>query len=80
LWQRLVSLKIPWDFAVFGKVMRNKGRWMLVVPSVGYQQVADICFTLTSKTQGKQPISYVLCRGVVSKVGDTCFYGFSDLG
>jgi hypothetical protein len=25
MWQRLDSLKISWDFAVLGKVMRNRG-------------------------------------------------------
>jgi hypothetical protein len=35
MYQRLVSLKMSWDVAVLGKVMMNKGRWTVVVPSVG---------------------------------------------
>jgi hypothetical protein len=29
------SLEISWDFAVLGRVMRNKGRFLVIVPSEG---------------------------------------------
>jgi hypothetical protein len=32
MWQRLGSLKISWDFAVLGKVIMNRGMFMVVVP------------------------------------------------
>jgi hypothetical protein len=33
MWQRAVKRKISWDFAVLGKVMRNRGRFLDRVPS-----------------------------------------------
>jgi hypothetical protein len=35
MWQRAGSRNISWDFAVLGKVIRKKGRFMVVDPSVG---------------------------------------------
>jgi hypothetical protein len=35
MWQRFVSRKMSWDFAVLGKVIRNKGRFGVDVPSGG---------------------------------------------
>jgi hypothetical protein len=31
IWQRFGSLKISWDFAILGKVMRNKGMFMRTI-------------------------------------------------
>jgi hypothetical protein len=33
MWQRLGSLNMSWDFVVLGRVTRNKGRVIFVVPS-----------------------------------------------
>jgi hypothetical protein len=35
MWQRHGRWKISWDFAVLGKVMRNRGRFMILDPSGG---------------------------------------------
>jgi hypothetical protein len=50
MWQRLGSLKISCDFAILGKVMKNK-RWFVgVLPLGGDQRMVVICLTLiTSK-------------------------------
>jgi hypothetical protein len=33
MWQGLGRLKLSWDFAVQGRVIRKKGRFLVVVPS-----------------------------------------------
>jgi hypothetical protein len=44
MWQRYWSFKI-WDFAVLGRVIRNKGRFLFALPSEGdWREV--ICLTL----------------------------------
>jgi hypothetical protein len=81
MWQRLGSLKIPWDFAVLGKVMRNRGMFMVVVPSGGEWQMAVICLTLiTSKPRLTSP-SDVSSAGVLrGRWRITAFMGFRNLG
>jgi hypothetical protein len=32
MWQRAVSQNISWNFAILGKVMRNRDRFLLGVP------------------------------------------------
>jgi hypothetical protein len=32
MWKRLVSRKMFWDFAVLGKVIRERGRFMILTP------------------------------------------------
>jgi hypothetical protein len=50
MWQRLGILKISGDFAVLGKIIRNKRRFLVVPPSEDDRWVVVICFTLiTSK-------------------------------
>jgi hypothetical protein len=50
MWQRLDNLKISWDFAILGRVIRNNGRVFVDAPSVGNRRIAVICLTLiTSK-------------------------------
>jgi hypothetical protein len=45
-----------WDFAVLGKVIRNKGRLTVDVPSGGVRRVVVICLTLmTSKPRITNP-------------------------
>jgi hypothetical protein len=56
MWPRLVNLKISCDFAILGKVMGNKRRFLVVVLSEGDQQVVVICLTLmTSKLRFTSP-------------------------
>jgi hypothetical protein len=47
MWQRLGRLKMSCDFAVLGKVIRNKGRFLVVDSSEGDLRVVVICLTLT---------------------------------
>jgi hypothetical protein len=42
MWQRLGSLKMSWDFAVLGRVIRNKGRFLVVVSSEGDLRVVVV--------------------------------------
>jgi hypothetical protein len=44
--QRLYSRKIFWNFVVLGKVIRKRGKFMVVDPSEGDRRVAVICLTL----------------------------------
>jgi hypothetical protein len=46
MWQRFVSRKVSWDFAVLDKAMRNKGRFGVDVSSGGVRRVVIICLTL----------------------------------
>jgi hypothetical protein len=56
MWQRLWSLNISCDFAVLGKVIRKKGRFVLVTPSEVDRRVDVICLMLiTSKPQFTSP-------------------------
>jgi hypothetical protein len=48
MWQRHDRLKISCDFAVLGKVIKNKGMFLVVVSSEGDRRVVVICFTLTA--------------------------------
>jgi hypothetical protein len=48
VWQRLGKRKITWDFAVLGKVTRNRGSFMIMDSSGGERRVAVICLTLTT--------------------------------
>jgi hypothetical protein len=45
MWQRLFRLKISWDLAVLGRVIRKRGRFL--VPSEDDRRVV-ICLTLTT--------------------------------
>jgi hypothetical protein len=65
MWQRLGSLKISCNFAVLGKVIRNKGRLLVVVPSEDDLRVDVICLTLiTSKPRFTSP-SEISSAGVL---------------
>jgi hypothetical protein len=56
MWQRLGSRKISWDFAILGKVIRKRWRFMVFHPSGGDGLVAVICLTLiTSKLRLTSP-------------------------
>jgi hypothetical protein len=66
--QRLGSRKNYWDFAVLGKVIRKRGRFMVFDSFGGDRGVAVICFALiTSKSRLTSP-SGVFCRGVMWQV------------
>jgi hypothetical protein len=55
MWQRLDNLNKSWDFVVLGRVRRNKGRVICVVPSEDLRAV-DICLALiTSKPRFTSP-------------------------
>jgi hypothetical protein len=81
MWQRTVKGKITWDFAVLGKVMRNRGRFLDRVPSDGDRRVVDICLTLMmSKPRSISP-SEMSCAGVFrGRWRITALTGFRDLG
>jgi hypothetical protein len=80
MWQRLVRWKISCDFAVLGKVMRNKGRFLVVaVSSEDDRRVVVICLTLrTSKPRFTRP-SQMSAAGVSGgRWSITAFMGFWD--
>jgi hypothetical protein len=81
MWQRLGRLKISCDFAILGKVTRNRGRfWVVVASSEDDWHVVVICLTLTSKPRFTSP-SHVLSRGIGREVMySQGFYGFWGLG
>jgi hypothetical protein len=64
---------MSWDFAVLGKVIRNKGRVIVVVPSVDRRHLFD---ANNVKTKYHQSIVYVLCRSVLRQMADHCLDGF----
>jgi hypothetical protein len=80
MWQRAVNQKISRDFAVLGKVMRNRGRFMFRIPSDGYRRVVDVCLTLMmSKPKSISP-SEMSCAGAfIGKWHITAMRGFRDL-
>jgi hypothetical protein len=64
MWQRYWSLKISWDFAVLGRVIRYKGRFVDVdVPSEGDRREVVICLTLiTSNSRVTSPSEISFAR------------------
>jgi hypothetical protein len=46
MWQTIFCRKISWDFFVLGKVIRKRGRFMVVDPSDGDRRVTVICLKL----------------------------------
>jgi hypothetical protein len=81
MWQRLDSLKTSCDFAILGRVIRNKGRGFIVAPSVDDWRVVVICLTLiTSKTRFTRP-SEMSSTGVLGgRCRMTALIGFWNLG
>jgi hypothetical protein len=81
MWQRLCSLKISLEFAVHGKVIRKRGRFMVVEPSEGDRRVAVICLTLITSNPRLTSRSDMSYAGMFcGKWRITAFIGFSDLG
>jgi hypothetical protein len=62
--QRSVKRKISWNFAVLGKVMRNKGGFLDRVPSYSDRRVVDICLTLMMKKPRSISPLEMSCAGV----------------
>jgi hypothetical protein len=65
MWQRLCSREISWDFAVLGKVIRKRGRFMFVDPSEGDRKVALICLTLITSNPRLTSPSDMYSAGVL---------------
>jgi hypothetical protein len=65
MWQRLCSRKISWDFVVFDKVIRERGRFMFVDPSEGDRLVAVICLTLITSNPRLTSPSDIFSAGVL---------------
>jgi hypothetical protein len=81
MWQRLGSLNIYWVFAVLGKVMRNRGMFMVVDPSEVGQWVAVICLTLIMSKPKLTSPSDMSSAGVLrGRWHITVFMGFRYLG
>jgi hypothetical protein len=74
MWQRLGSRKISWDFAVLGKVIRKKGKFMCFDPSGSDRRVAVIFLTLITSNPR------LTSESDMSSVGVLCglhgFFGF----
>jgi hypothetical protein len=74
---RLDNLKISWDFAVLGRVIRNNGRVFFYAPSVGDRRVVVICLTLMiSKprfTSSSEMSSTGVLVGRCRMIAFTCF-------
>jgi hypothetical protein len=81
MWQRLVGLKISWDFAVLGKVIRKRERFMVFDPSGGDRRVAVISLTLITSNLRLASLSDMYPVGVFcGRWRITAFIGFSDFG
>jgi hypothetical protein len=79
MWQIPGILKIDCDFAVLGKVIRNKGRFLVVVPSEGGRWVVVICLTLITSKPRFTSSSEIFSAGVLGEVTYHCFYGLLGL-
>jgi hypothetical protein len=67
--QRFGSVKISCDFAILGKIIRNKGRFMVVDLTGGDRRVAVILLDASNvRTQAYQSFRHVFCRGVEREV------------
>jgi hypothetical protein len=81
MWQRLGRRKISWDFAVLGKVIRKRGRFVVLGSTGDDRRVVVICFTLTTSKPRFTSPSDMFCAGVLSgKWCITTFICFSDFG
>jgi hypothetical protein len=81
MWQRLCSQKISWDFAVLGKVIRKRGRFMFVDMPEGDRRVAVICVTLiTSNPRLTSPSDKTSAGVMCGRWRITALIGFSELG
>jgi hypothetical protein len=67
IWQKYWSLKISWDFAVLGRVIRNKARFLVAVPSEGDRRNVVICLTLITSNPRVTSPSEISCAGVLEE-------------
>jgi hypothetical protein len=65
MWQRLGSLKIFSDFAILGKVIRSRERFMVVDSSEGDRRLAVICLTLILSKPRLNSLSDISSAGVL---------------
>jgi hypothetical protein len=80
MWQSLESLKISGDFAVLGRVTRNRGRFTGLDPS-GDRRLDDICLTLmTSNPRSTSPSEMSWAGVLLGRWRNTALMGFSDFG
>jgi hypothetical protein len=81
MWQSAGNLKISLDFAVLGKVIRNGGRFLDIVPWDGDRRVVDFCLTLiTSKPRFISPSELSSARVLMGRWRITAWMCFSDFG
>jgi hypothetical protein len=81
MWQRVFKRKISWDFAVLGKVISNRGRFLGRAPSDGDRRLVDICLTLImSKPRSTSPLEMSWAGVFVGRWRITALMGFSDFG
>jgi hypothetical protein len=81
MWQKLGRLKISCDFAILGKVIRNKVRFLVVASSEGNLRVVVICLTLNNvKPQVSSPPKVSLAGVLDGRWRITASMGFWDLG
>jgi hypothetical protein len=81
MWQRLDKRKISCDFAVLGRVMRNRGRFIILDSSGVERRVAVICLTLKmSKPRLTRPSEISSAAVLSGRWRITSLMGFSDFG
>jgi hypothetical protein len=81
MWQRHGSLKMSCDLALLGRVIRNKGRFLVLVSLEGDLRVVVICLTLTTSNPRFSSPSEISFAGVLDgRWQITAFMGFWDLG
>jgi hypothetical protein len=81
MWQRLDNLKIAWDFADLGSVMRKNGTVFVDASSVGDRRIVVICLTLmTLKPRFTSPSEMSSAWVLGGRCRMTAFFGFRALG
>jgi hypothetical protein len=65
MWQRYWRLKISWDIAFLGRVIRYKGRFLDDVPSEGDRREIVICLTLITSNPRVTSSSEISSAGVL---------------
>jgi hypothetical protein len=74
MWQRLGSRKISWDFAVLGKVIKKRGRFMVFDSSGGDRWVAVICLMLITSKPARQIYFLQGCCVAAGISSPSCFF------
>jgi hypothetical protein len=77
MWQRFGIRKISWEFAVLGRVLRNRGRLEIFGSSEDDRRVVVICVTLTtSKPRLTSPSDMSSAGVLIGRCRITAFMGF----